>query len=785
MAQNRETKRIKHVHHHHQEEDTNRKRVRILWRVFWIGIIAFNLIIIMINLGLLGYMPSMKELENPSSALSSEVLASDGTVLGRYFIQDRSNTKYEEINPNVFNALLATEDARFYDHSGIDGIAVLRMIFFLGKEGGGSTLTQQLAKNLFPRKNVNIFTLPFIKLKEWVLAVKLERNLTKNEIITLYLNTVPFGDNVYGIKNASLTFYNKTPDSLSIDEAAVIIGMLKGNTLYNPRRNPENALKRRNVVLSQMEKYHFVTAADVQALKTKPIELDYHKLDYHEGMAPYFRQEVEQEVKKILKGVEKPNSGEEYDIYKDGLKIWTTIDVRMQRYAEQAMEQHMKDLQKQFKSQSGYSDGSIWEKKEYKEDLIKSLKQTERYKGMKEDGRSDEEIMKELRKPVRMKVFTWANKKHEKDTTMSPIDSMKYMKMFLQAGFMAMDPFTGDVKAWVGGIDHTYFQYDHVNIDTRRQVGSTIKPLLYTLAIDNGFSPCNNIPTTPQNFPGFTKKPYDAGGSEYGSLPMNIALAKSINNASLYLINQVGIDAFTDFAHRCGINAELDKVPSAALGVWNISLYEMLWAYTMFPTMGMNTRPVFITKIEDKNGNLLKTFVPQQKEIINANTSYKVVKMMQGVVDRGTGIRMRGMGVTGEVAGKTGTTNKQADAWFIGYTPQLLAGVWVGCDDRLFRFKSQALGQGSAAALPIWAYFIKKVYADKSIGIEPSAKFTPPPGFQDCDFYDPTSAERSETYPYGTEALDSAGNPVRRSPEEINPGNEVEEVPDPDNEWDN
>jgi len=770
LPQSKESKRLQHIHAHKKATE-RRNPVRVLWRVFWIGVIAFNLLIILINFGVLGYMPSMKELENPSSALSSEVLATDGTVMGRYYVQDRSNSTFEEVSPNIFNALLATEDARFYDHSGIDGIAVLRAIVFLGKEGGGSTITQQLAKNLFPRKNANLFTLPFIKLKEWVLAVKLERNLTKNEIITLYLNTVPFGDNVYGIKNASLTFFNKLPDEVTVDEAAVLIGMLKGNTLYNPRRNPENAFKRRNVVLGQMVKYGFLSAEEMNKIKDEPIVLDYRKLDYHEGMAPYFRQEVEQEVKKFLKTVKKPNSGDRYDIYKDGLKIYTTLDVRMQRYAEQAVEQHLKEIQKLFAAQSGYRDGSIWSKEPYKSELAKALKQTERYKALKEEDKSEAEIMKELRKPVKMKVFAW-NKKRETDTVMSPIDSVKYMKMFLQAGFMVMDPFTGEVKAWVGGIDHNYFQYDHVNINTKRQVGSTIKPLLYTLAIDNGFSPCNSVPTVPVMFPGFMKQPYDAGGSKHGSLPMSRALALSINNAALYLINQVGINAFVDFAHRCGIQAPLDKVPSQALGVSDISLFEMLWSYTMFPTLGMNTKPLFISKIEDKNGNLIKSFAPERKEIINANTAYKVVKMMKGVVDNGTARRMRyRYGIKSEIAGKTGTTNNQADGWFMGYTPQLLAGAWVGCDDRYLRFRSEALGQGAAAALPIWAYFIKRVYSDKSLGIEEGAKFVEPEGFQDCAFYDPGSLERAETIPYGGafEEGDST---------------EVEQVPViPDEEW--
>ncbi|MBL7712129.1 MAG: penicillin-binding protein, partial [Chitinophagaceae bacterium] len=482
--------------------------VRRLWKFFLFCFLAFNLLIALLWFGLIGDMPSISEIENPSSALSSEVIATDGTVIGRYFLQDRSNSKYKEISPNVFNALIATEDERFEDHSGVDGVAIMRAVLLLGKKGGGSTITQQLAKNLFPRKNPNIFTMPFIKLKEWVLAVKLEKNLTKNEIITLYLNTVPFGDNVYGIKNAANTFFSVAPDKLSVDQAAVLVGMLKGNTLYNPRRNPERALERRNVVLSQMEKYGKISPAEAAANKAKPIVLDYHKLDYHEGIAPYFRQVVEAEVKKICKGLKKED-GSEYNIYKDGLRIYTTLNVTMQRYAEEAVAQHMKELQRQFIAQPRYRDRSIF--KTHMNDVIKSLKSSERYQLMKESGMKEADIMRAMEKPVRMLVYTWENSKRVKDTVMSPIDSVMYMKMFLQTGFMAMDPYTGEVRAWVGGINHDYFQFDHVNSNTRRQVGSTIKPLLYCLAIDaSGFSPCSTIPTTPVSFP--EKANYDAGG---------------------------------------------------------------------------------------------------------------------------------------------------------------------------------------------------------------------------------------------------------------------------------
>jgi penicillin-binding protein 1A len=709
------------------------RAVRILWRIFIGGLALFVLLIAAINMGLLGYMPSMKELENPSSAIASEVYASDGSLLGKYYYQNRSNAKFNEISPNVINALIATEDARFAKHSGIDGIALMRAVAGFGKAGGGSTITQQLAKNLFPRENVSFFTLPFIKMKEWVMAVKLEKNLTKNEIITLYLNTVPFSDNTFGIKNASLTFFGITPDKLTVDQAAVLIGMLKANTLYNPRRNPDRSRDRRNTVIEQMVKYNYLSAAEGERYKSVPLKLNYTKMDQHDGPAPYFRQVVELEIKKWCKQHEKED-GTKYDIYKDGLKIYTTIDPKMQRYAEEAVAEHMKSLQAQFRSQSNIKSGAVWSKGKPAEVLKSIVRRSERYLSLKDAGKSESEIMADFNKPVKMKVFNWNTKNRMLDTVMSPLDSIKYMRSFLQAGFMAMDPITGEVKAWVGGIQHDYFQYDHVNISTKRQVGSTIKPLLYCLAIDNGYSPCGSVSTAPQMFAG-QAKPYDAGGAKYGSMSMSSALAHSINNASLYLLNQVGINSFIDFAHKTGISSNIEEVPSIALGVSDISLYEMLWAYSMFPNRGINTKPLFIAKIEDKNGNLLQNFAAEQKELISANTAYKMVLMMRGVVDKGTGRRMRGYGITGELAGKTGTTNNQADAWYIGYSPQLLAGAWVGCDDRFLRFNSTTLGQGSAAALPIWAYFYKKVAADKSSGISMDSKFVEPPNFSNCGEY--------------------------------------------------
>jgi len=735
----------------HKGKD-HRRAIKILWWSFFSILLLLCLLIAGTNAGWLGYMPSMAELENPNSAVSSDVISNDGTVIGRYYVLDRSTSKFHEISSNIISALLATEDARFFEHSGIDPIGTVAIPFYIltGKKRGSSTITQQLAKNLFPRKNESKLTLPFIKLKEWIMAVKLEKNLTKKEIITLYLNIVPFSDNVYGIKNASMTFFNKTPDKVSVDEAAVLIAMLKGNTIYNPRTHPNKSMERRNVVLDQMAKYNYITDAECAKLQGKPIVLDYHKLDYHEGIAPYFRMVLEQQVKLLCKDLKKPD-GSKYDIYKDGLKIYTTLDIKMQQYAEEAVEEHLSQYQRVFMAQHIYKDGSIWDKSEAKAVLSQAIKQSERYQNMKDLGLADDKIDVEMHKPIKMKVFAW-NKTHTKDTIMSPVDSIKYMKLYLQAGFMCMDPFTGEVKAWVGGIDHTFFQYDHVNINTKRQVGSTIKPLLYCLAVDNGFSPCGTVSTAPQEFPQFMTKPYDADHQNYGTVSMQLALAKSINNAALYLLKQVGISGFVDFVHKCGIQSKIDPYPSAALGVSDISLYEMLGAYSMFPDGGINTQPYYITKIEDKNGIVLKTFAPIQKEIINNNTAFKMVKLMRGVVDMGTGHRLRfRYGFTNDIAGKTGTTSNQADAWFIGYTPQMIAGAWVGHDDRAFRFGSEDLGQGAAAALPIWAFFMKRVYADKDLRInsekiDKEATFKQPDNFDDCDVSDPVSEARKSTY---------------------------------------
>lgn len=707
------------------------RATKILWRLFIFGLLAFVLLIIGINYGLLGDMPSMEELENPESAMSSEVYAADGTLLGNYYIENRSNSQSHEISPNVVNALIATEDERFYEHSGIDGRAILRAVLLAGKRGGGSTITQQLALNLFAERSPNKLQRVIQKLKEWILAVKLETNLTKSEIITLYLNTVPFGDNVYGIKNASLTFFSKLPIDLTVDESAVLIGMLKGNTIYNPRRNPEKSKLRRNTVIDQMVNANFLKPVEGASYKSKDLNLKYQKSNHNTGYAPYFRQVLAEEVKKWCKANKKPN-GDNWNIYKDGLQIYTTIDTRLQKYAEEAVWEHMKELQSQFVVQSKIKNGTVWNSQGGKNVIKSATMQSHRYLYMKENGASDTEIEKAFNTPVAMTVFSYSNPKKMVDTVMTPLDSIKYMRAFLQAGFMVMDPLNGEIKAWVGGINHKFFQLDHV-YNTERQVGSTIKPLLYCFAVDHGFSPCQSISTLPQKFK-WQNKLYNAGGSKGGSLEMSRALALSINNASLYLLKQVGIESFIDFAqNKCGITGKMDAVPSVALGVSDISLFQMVGAYSMFPNRGIKTEPVFITKIEDKKGNVIYNTSTKQEEVINENTAFKMVSMMQGTTQFGTAARLRyRYGFTGDMAGKTGTTNNQADAWYIGYTPQLLAGVWVGCEDRILTFSSTAQGQGASAALPIWALFFKKVYTDETTGYSSKEKFVAPPNFNRC-----------------------------------------------------
>ncbi len=704
-----------------------KRSVRIFWRIFLFGFLAFVLLIALANFGVFGKMPSLQELENPSIQQASEVIANDGTLMGKYYTErgNRSNVKYRDISANVTNALIATEDERFYSHAGIDFRSTLRAVFTMGQQGGGSTITQQLAKALLEQGSKNSAWRVIEKLKEWIIAVKLERNFTKEEILTLYLNAVPFGNNIYGIRNASRTFFQKEPDRLKIEEAALLIGMLKGNTIYNPIRNNKASFDRRNVVLNQMAVNGKISSAEAEKLKRVPIDMSrYRKLDENTGYAPYFREVLKDEVRASLKGIEKPN-GDEYDIYKDGLKIYTTINPRMQEYAEEAVASHMPVLQKALNAQAKVKKGSIW--KEHENILQAEMKRSDRWRFLAEDGLTDKEIKASFFQKVPMKVFAW-NSKREKDTVMTPYDSIKYHRQMLQTAFMVSDPITGEVRAWVGGINFKTYKYDHANLKTQRQVGSTIKPLLYTQAIEErGFTPETEVIDQQQDFGNKQLVPATTKSCTGRTMTMASALAWSRNCATAYIMKQVGAKQFADFLGRINIPTKVEPYPSIALGSCDLSLYEMLWGYSIFPGRGFSTKPYFISRIEDRNGNVIKRFdySVTRKEAVSEVTAYTMTRVMQGTVDQGTAGGLRARLGASEMGGKTGTTNSNADFWFMGYTPQLLAGAWVGCDDRFITLESNAYYGGSVAR-PIWENFFKKVYADKTLGIDRDAKFVKP-----------------------------------------------------------
>jgi penicillin-binding protein 1A len=703
-----------------------KKSVRIFWAVTGIGAGVCILFLVLLNFGVFGEMPSLEELENPSVLQATEIYANDGFLMGKYY-QDRgnrSNVKYSDISKHVVDALISTEDVRFYDHSGIDAKGLIRAVVHLGSDGGASTITQQLAKNMLGQGSKSLFPRIMEKFKELIIAVKLERNFTKEEILALYLNVVPFGDNIYGIRNASLAFFQEEPDRLDVVESAVLVGMLKGNYLYNPRVHPLAAFNRKNTVIDQMQKNNVLTAPEATALKLKPIPLKYKKQDENAGLAPYFRDQLRTDVKAWCKAHINPATNKPYDIYRDGLKIYTTINPRMQLYAEEAVAHHMPTLQKVLNGQVSLKSGKIW--KEHDNILQTAVRNSDRWKNMKDEGISDADIKKSFYTKTEMKVFAW-NAQREKDTVMTPFDSIKYQRQMLQTSFMVMDPISGEVRAWVGGIDFRNFKYDHVNIDTKRQVGSSIKPFLYCEAIEEaGFTPETPVENQAQNFPGFGMVP---SKGLCGKLPpvvtMSTALTWSLNCASAYIMKQVTPQRFSNFLKQINIPTKVDPYPSMALGACDLSMFEMLWGYTMFPNRGINTKPIYITRIEDKNGNVLESFQTTMKQVISEQAAYTMVRMMQGPVDFGTAAGLRGRLGAAEMGGKTGTTNDNSDAWFLGYTPQLLAGTWIGCDDRFIRLES-GLGYGGKAAMPIWEYFFQKVYADKTLGINKEAKFLQP-----------------------------------------------------------
>jgi penicillin-binding protein 1A len=661
--------------------------------------------------GLFGNLPTFAELENPSTYQATEIYSSDLVILGKYYRENRSLVHYEDLSPNLINALKATEDIRFERHSGVDIRGLIRAVIHLGSAGGGSTLTQQLAKNLFHEIPDNKIERIIQKIQEWVISARLERSYTKHEILAMYLNTVEFGSNAFGIRSASTTFFHKEPKDLAIEEAALLVGMLQAPTRYNPVRNYDASLQRRNVVLSQLKKYKFITDLQFDILKRKPIVLNFVAEGHASGPAPYFRETLRLELNKWCRDHKKAD-GTSYNLYTDGLRVYTTIDSRMQRYAEEAVKEHLSVLQKDFNAH--WKGQTAW--KEHPEIITDGMKKSERYQSMKEAGASESEIKKAFDKKVKMTVFTW---KGEKDTMLSPLDSVKYYKMFLQTGFMSMEPQTGYIRAWVGGNDYKYFQYDHVK-EGKRQVGSTFKAFLYTLAMQEGFSPCYKVPNIPVTITdpttGVSWTPVNSDGKYGGMITLKYALAESVNCASAYLMKQFGPEAMIQIARKMGITSTIEPYPSIALGTPDVSVFEMVGAYSTFANKGVWVEPQYLLRIEDKNGVVLQDFVPKKVEAISEETAYLMLNLMKGVVDYGTSNRLRWkFGLTNPIAGKTGTTQNQSDGWFMGITPELVSGVWTGCEDRSIHFRTTNLGQGANVALPIWALYMKKVLADPDL----------------------------------------------------------------------
>lgn len=676
-----------------------------------------------------GSMPTFEELENPKSNLASEVYSSDGELLGTYFIENRSNISYRDISPNLINALVAIEDIRFEKHSGIDEKALLRVFYGVitgNHKGGGSTLTQQLAKNLFPRGRLSTIQLIIRKFQEWITALKLERYYSKEEIISMYLNTVPFGHNSYGIKSASATFFDCTPDSLNIQQAALMAGVVNAPTRYSPISNPERSMQRRNLVLNQMKKYGFITQRVYDSVSQLPLGVSkYSMQDHNQGIARYLREYLRVTLKEWCKTHFKPD-GSPYNLYKDGLKIYTTINSRMQRYAEEAIREHLSlDLQPAFYTHwDGYPNAPfVFEEDEAEEAvdriMLQSVKRSERYRKLRNSGMELDSILGYFDKPVEMSVFSWNG---SIDTIMTPMDSIKYYKYFLQAGLLSMESHTGFVRAMVGGIDYQYFKFDHV-IQGKRQVGSTFKPFLYTLAMQEGeYTPCykvSNISYSVELDDGTFWAPRNSGSDRVGEeVTLKWALANSNNWISAYLIGRFSPQSVRQMARKMGVKSDIPAVPSIALGTPDLSLYEMVGAMNTFANRGVYVKPTFVTKIEDKNGNLLERFVPEKTEAMNEVTAFKMLKLMEGVVESGTGNRLQWKyGFQNPIAGKTGTTQNQSDGWFMGVTPDLTTGIWVGAEDRSVHFRTITLGQGANMALPIWAIYMNKVYSDPSLGI--------------------------------------------------------------------
>ena len=759
-----------------------RKVVKILW--IFIALISLVCVFIFFSIakGWIGYMPPVEDLENPNYKFATEVFSEDGKVLGTYSYskENRVFVGYNDLSPNIINALIATEDVRFAEHSGIDAYALTRAVVKRGilmqkNAGGGSTITQQLSKQLYSPSADNVMERLFQKPIEWVIAVKLERYYTKEEILTMYLNKFDFLNNAVGIKTAAFTYFGCEPKDLKIEEAATLVGMCKNPSLYNPVRYNERSRGRRNVVLDQMRKAGYITEAERDSLQALPLKLKYNRVDHKEGLATYFREylrgvltakkpdkanyrgwqmqkyyedSLDWENNPLFGWCEKntKKDGTKYNLYTDGLKIYTTLDSRMQQYAEDAVTEHLKELQGYFfKEKKGAKKAPYTfrlTQEQVDEILGRAMRLSDRYRIMKKAGATEAEIKKAFDTPEEMSVFSWEG---EKDTIMTPMDSIRYYKFFLRAGFMSMDPRSGHVKAYVGGPNYHYFQYDMAMVG-RRQVGSTIKPFLYTLAMENGFSPCDEVRHVEYTLIDENGKPWtprNANKKLIGDMvTVKWGLANSDNWITAYLMSKLNPYNLKRLIHTFGVRNR-DIVPSVSLclGPCEISVGEMVSAYTAFPNKGIRVAPLFVTRIEDNDGNVLATFAPEMQEVISVSSAYKMLVMLRAVVNEGTGGRVRRLGVKADMGGKTGTTNYNADGWFMGFTPSLVSGCWVGGEDRDIHFDTMLHGQGASMALPIWAKYMVKVLGDKSLGYDENETFQLPEGFDPCKDSDYEDAE--------------------------------------------
>jgi len=706
------------------------------WKVFLYCLGGVFLVFLLASWGVFGTMPSFEDLENPESNLATEIISADGETIGKFYNENRTSIKYEDLPKHLVDALVATEDERFYDHSGIDARGTMRAITSFGTSGGASTLTQQLAKQLFHRRSSNKIVAVFQKVKEWIIATRLERQYTKNEIIAMYFNVYDFNNYAVGIRSAAKTYFNKEPKDLTVDESAILVGMFKNSSLYNPVRNAQGVKNRRNVVLGQMVKSKIITEAQKEKYSKLPITLDFKLQTHKEGTATYFREYLREFMKTWVKENKKPD-GSDYDIYRDGLKIYTTIDSRMQLYAEEAVYAHMANLQKEFSIESKKNKNAPFvniSEKETENLMSRARKNSERWRIMSAEGKDEDDILKSFAVKTKMRVFSWDG---EKDTIMTPNDSIRYYKHFLQSGVMSMEPATGAIKVWVGGINYKHFQYDHVQ-QGARQVGSTFKPFVYATAIEQqGYSPCDSIIDAPYTIPKGkhhvteTWTPNNSNHEYRGMVTLKKALALSINTVSAKLIDRVGPEAVIDLTKKLGVKADIPAQPSIALGAVEITVHDMVAAYSTFANQGVYVKPQVIDRIEDKNGNVLYRSVPESHDVLNKDIAYAVIKLLEGVTETGSGARLRTDGgghgynrVTGypyvlrnPIAGKTGTSQNQSDGWFVGMVPNLATGVWVGNEDRSAHFKGITYGQGATMALPIWGMFMKKCYEDKTLTV--------------------------------------------------------------------